>query len=301
MKVRFFRMSRQVRSRCLWRRWRYCSLRERSERCCFCWCFPPRRLQSCRLILGVLFAALVLLNRYELRMMQERENREQEALGTAEEKAHQFFHGMSFFEQHGVFAAEQKEYEGTRQKAWEAQLYKVKGHSTVELISEALIGASFTALFLSIISGAGERVVTMANMAVAISLLQSIAGNVAELLTNIKEMTGVLVPLERVSNAAGGKGADEEADFRKAPVVIRTSSSEIVIKEGEHVAVIGHNGSGKTTLLVKSREYPIRKTACLRRFTGEMRKRFPMETGGRFFPSRQRRSCCSMHPLRKIS
>lgn len=68
-------------------------------------------------ILGVLFAALVLLNRYELRMMQERENKEQEALGITEEKAHQFFHGMSFFEQHGVFAAEQKEYEGTRQKA----------------------------------------------------------------------------------------------------------------------------------------------------------------------------------------
>ena len=202
-------------------------------------------------ILGVLFAALVLLNRYELRMMQERENKEQEALGITEEKAHQFFHGMSFFEQHGVFAAEQKEYEGTRQKAWEAQLYKVNGHSTVELISEALIGASFTALFLSIISGAGERVVTMANMAVAISLLQSIAGNVAELLTNIKEMTGVLVPLERVSTLLEEKGQTEEADFRKAPVVIRTSSSEIVIKEGEHVAVIGHNGSGKTTLLSK--------------------------------------------------
>lgn len=202
-------------------------------------------------ILGVLFAALVLLNRYELRMMQERENKEQEALGITEEKAHQLFHGMSFFEQHGVFAAEQKEYEGTRQKAWEAQLYKVNGHSTVELISEALIGASFTALFLSIISGAGERVVTMANMAVAISLLQSIAGNVAELLTNIKEMTGVLVPLERVSTLLEEKGQTEEADFRKAPVVIRTSSSEIVIKEGEHVAVIGHNGSGKTTLLSK--------------------------------------------------
>lgn len=200
-------------------------------------------------ILGALFAALVVLNRYELRMMQERENREQEALGAAEEKAHQFFHGMSFFEQHGVFGEEQEAYGNMRKTAWEAQLYKVKGHSTVEFISEALIGISFTALFLSIISGAGEKAVTMANMAVAVSLLQSIAGNVAGLLTNIKQMTGVLVPLERVSALLEEKGQTEEADSRKAPVVIRTDSSEIVIKEGEHVAVIGHNGSGKTTIL----------------------------------------------------
>lgn len=213
--------------------------------------FSSTAFAALPVILSVLFAALVLLNWYGLRMMQERENREQEALGAAEEKAHQFFHGMSFLEQHGVFTAEQKEYGNIRKKAWDARIYKIKGHSTVELISETLIGTSFTALFLSIIFGAGETAVAMADIAVAVSLLQSIAGNVAGLLTNVKEMTGVLVPLERVSVLLEEKGQTEETDLLKAPVVIRTASSEIIIKEGEHVAVIGHNGSGKTTLLSK--------------------------------------------------
>lgn len=202
-------------------------------------------------ILTVLFFILMILNLYEVRMMQKRENREQEALGAAEEKVHSFFREMSFLQQHGAFDLERTEYEKARWSAWQAQLHKVKGHSTVELITESLIGISFVALFLSVIFGADAKVVTMANMAVAVSLLQSISSNVAQLLTRIKSTMQVLVPLERVSDLLEDKNSQVATDFQKTPVMIHAANSIIALKEGEHIAIIGHNGSGKTTLLSK--------------------------------------------------
>lgn len=203
-------------------------------------------------ILIILFMLLVALNRYEYKMVKERENQEQKALGKAEEKANSLFREMNFMQQHEAFDEEMKEYEKVRQNVWRAMGHKINGHSTVELVSGLLIGLSFTALFLSVIWNMDEDIVTMANIAVAVSLLQSIAGNVAELLRNVEGVTMIFVPLERLSEILHDDTLHETLDYTKAPVsIFMDDDSQISIEKGEHIAIVGCNGSGKTTLISK--------------------------------------------------
>lgn len=201
-------------------------------------------------ILGVLFSVLLALNLYEFRMLRERENREQEALGAAENRVQRLFAEMNFLQKHDALAQAQEEYGKARQEAWNARLHKQNGHTTVELLSDMLIALSFLTLFLSIVFGADEKAVSMASLAMSVSLLQSIAGNVANLLATGKRVTAVLVPLERVSALLQDQTDHEKVQSDKETLII-DAKQPIFLKEGEHVAIIGCNGSGKTTLLNK--------------------------------------------------
>lgn len=215
-------------------------------------------------ILSVLFLVLLSLNLYEFRMLRERENREQAALGAAEDRVQRLFSEMNFLQKHNALNEAQEEYGKARQTAWNAQLHKQSGHTTIELLSDVLIALSFLTLFLSIVFGADEKAVSMASLAMSVSLLQSIARNVANLLVTSKRMTAVLVPLERVSALLQNQTDHEEMQLGKETLII-DAKQPIVLREGEHAAIIGYNGSGKTTLLNKiagisyqSRGVPVR-------------------------------------------
>lgn len=111
-----------------------------------------------------------------------------------------------------------------------------------------LAGSLGALLFLSVVYGEDTRVVTMANLAAAIAILQSIANKVASLLTKVQTVTSGVVPVERVAEVLVDQSSDKNYRPGRNAVQIN-GETPIVLGDQEHVAIIGYNGSGKSTLL----------------------------------------------------
>lgn len=270
-------------------------------------------------VLGVVFVLFLWLNVWQYKMVRDRENEEQQALGNAEADARLLFQEIGFLDRYALVEKEQKAYEKQRERAWKARFSKAKGQTWADVLASLLTGAAYLWLFLSAALKEGGNPAAMAGLAAAVSLIQSAAGNAAELLTRMRALTSALVPLRRAAaflcdkpggrtpclhrRTFDGQRTETEApDYRKAAVEIFCDVSgeadrgwktegeglrRIEIREGEHVAVIGKNGSGKSTLLNRIAGLPCQDQGAQIRVYGGDPACFSFE---------KRRECISIAP-----
>ena len=200
-------------------------------------------------ILSIVFTILVGVHIWQFRLLRKRRDIQQERCGAAEEDFQQLISEIQVLRQHDYFEQRRETYKACRLNAWKAKFAVERGGAAGEFLTNTLIAFAFAGLFVTVLLEENRDFVTVANVAVAVALLQSVAQNVGELMCSLRCVADVVVPLERVSELLHDTTEHTVLDTSKPAVSIECGREYIKLEKGQKAAIVGCNGSGKTTLL----------------------------------------------------